>query len=725
MNNLPIYIFSILVILSPNAMSYDYIVEGLRGEVTLQGSGKNVFIKEELQSNSILVTGEKSFVRVRDSNGGVLAIGSKSSVKLNKLKKDSISSVELLRGQLRATFEKNEKKQFKLLVKTKTAALGIRGTDFHFIYNPDNNISSVLTYEGKVEFVESNLSTELSPEEFEKIDKIKIPRGYMSGVFYNDAKAIMPVKISPLQFSKLESNTDLIQGSAQNIARAKESKLSLVNSEGAALPDLSTGDKNLVPVPRKFIDEEYFEDKVAGNPTIKSGGYLDLNTGIYIHPAENSDYDEVNDIYFPAVEFGGIDEESGEYVAPPGLILHPLKGFMYTTDLLQKGFHQVTTGVSNVVTPVTNTLSNAGEKTLDLIKGSAESIRDNTGVVGETVGKGVELLGDGVSGSINIAEDSSSYLLNNLAKSLNYVVHDTFLTKVKEIKEKVPLINYFKIKLVQSFNYNHINSDKYNFYDRNVVRHDSINSQTVLDFRVQKSFYTKFFVRPRFEFKNINYLSDYPTLKSFDYTTYYTGSDFGYISNIKEMKSQTFFSIEKGKKRKAEEYKNHFLTTEDSWRFGFNKIILGQKMFSTTFSYLFENYTSPFDGKGKRHSLKLSEILSVNKDQFLRVSLDWNKVKQEQFGNTSNWSTRINFYQNALKWNMNFDYWVGFRLLNDTGTIIKRETEKNYFIGTSLNKEFQNNFNVGFNYEMLKQKSPMEEFDYLSQNIGVNLGFVF
>jgi hypothetical protein len=74
---------------------------------------------------------------------------------------------------------------------------------------------------------------------------------------------------------------------------------------------------------------------------------------------------------------------------------------------------------------------------------------------------------------------------------------------------------------------------------------------------------------------------------------------------------------------------------------------------------------------------------------------------------------------------MNFDYWVGFRLLNDTGTIIKRETEKNYFIGTSLNKEFQNNFNVGFNYEMLKQKSPMEEFDYLSQNIGVNLGFVF
>ena len=262
-------------------------------------------------------------------------------------------------------------------------------------------------------------------------------------------------------------------------------------------------------------------------------------------------------------------------------------------------------------------------------------------------------------------------------------------------------------------------------YDRKIERHDSWSSLTNLDFKVQKSFYTKFFVRPHFDMKNINYLGDNTNLKSFDQITYYIGSDFGYSTNIKEMKYQTYFSIEKGKKRKALAHSDEKLTNEDSWRFGFNKLILGQKMFSTTFAYQYEKYNGTFDGKGKRHQVKISEILSVNDTRFVRLSVDWNKILQERYGDTNNWSLKLNFFMATLKWNMNFDFWGGLRFLNNTGTTVKRTEEENYFFGTTLTKTFEHNFSVQFNYELLKQHSPDPTFKYVSQSFSTGLNYTF
>lgn len=701
-----------------NAYAYEYLVESLRGEVKLEKEGRIVKVKDELQVDDIIVVSEKSYVKIRDSKGGVISVGPGSSIHLMREKSQKISSVALLKGQFRATFDKKQNSDYKFFVKTKSAAMGVRGTDFHFIYNPDNNVSTVLTYEGKVEFAENSSGESMSLDDFEKNDKVKIPKGHISGVFYNHAKASSPIKISPLQFELLEANQDLKEGSGKKVIRSKESK--------AAPSDVSKKDESILPAPQNYITDEFFEDKVRGNMAIKSGGYLDLKTGIYIYPPENSEYDQKNDLYYPPVEFGGIDEESGEYIAPPGFILHPLKGFMFTTDVLQKGFHNVTSTVNNnVITPVANTVTAVGEKTYDALKTTATTIRDNTGVVGSTVGKGVDLVQTGVSTTLDIAEDTSSLILNKTADSLHYVVHDAFLTRIKTIKENIPLINLLKIKFNQSFDYNHINVDKYNMYDRNIERHGSVASQTSLDFRIQKSFYTNFFARPRFELKNTNYLGDNQNLKSFDEITYYVGTDFGYSTSSDEMKYQTYFSLEKGKKRKGKEYSNDSLTAEDSWRFGFTKLIIGQKKFSTTMDYHFEKYTGKFDGKGKRHMMKISEIVSINDSRFVRLSVDWNKIFQDKFGATTNWATKLNFFMSTLKWNMNLDFWGGIRFLSDTGTIVKRKEERNYFLGSGLTKSFENNFSVQFNYELLKQTSPDARYKYVSQNFSSGVNYLF
>ena len=715
-----------LISFSFNSYCYEYLIENLRGEVVLDKTGTKLNVNNELHIGDYVTTKEKSFVKIIDDHGGKISLGPNSSIILTREKSQTTSSLTLIKGQIRASFEKKENNLYKFFIKTKSASLGIRGTDFHFIYNPENNISTVLTYEGKVEFAENFTNRPMEISEFEKQDKIKIPKGYISGVFYNESKATPPIKISPLQFALLDSNQELKEGSKVKITRPQESKPLVIAPDQSPNNNLTKKDNNLIPVPKKYIDDEYFEDSVRGNLIIKSGGYLDLKTGIYIHPPENSQYDSKNDLYYPPIEFGGIDEESGEYVAPPGLILHPLKGFIFTTDALQKGFHNVASTVNNnLIAPISDTVTSVGTKTYDTLKSTASTIRDNTGVVGSTVSKGVDLVGTGVATTLNIAEDTSSLILNQTANSLNYVIHDGFLTQIKKIKEQVPLINYLKIKFNQNFDYSYINTDKYNSYDTKVERHDAFVSKTNLDFKFQKSIYSNFFIRPHFELRNTNYLGDYNNLKSFDQITYYVGSDFGYSSVANEMKYQTYFSIDKGKTRKARDNSESFQTNENSWRFGFSKLILGQKIFSTTFDYHYEKYNGIFDGNGKRHQIKISEIISLNDFRFVRLSVDWNKVLQEKYGTTSNWSSKLNFFMMALKWNMDFDFWGGIRFLNDTGTIVKRKQEENYFVGSTFTKNFEHNFSVQFNYELFKQNSPDYTFKYLSQTFSTGINYVF
>ena len=287
------------------------------------------------------------------------------------------------------------------------------------------------------------------------------------------------------------------------------------------------------------------------------------------------------------------------------------------------------------------------------------------------------------------------------------------------------MLNYFTIKANQNFEFSHINTDKYNFYDRDVVRQDTVQSQTNLDFKYQKSFYTNFFVRPHFGFKNVNFLGSNPALDSFDQSNYFVGSDFGYSTLSNEMKYQTYISIEKGYRRQALPGTDDTKTQEESWRFGFSKLILSQKRFSTTLDYHYQTYDGKSDGNGTRHMIDISEIVSINDTRLVKLSVNWNRIFQDDFGAATNWSTKVNFFMTTLKWNMSYDVWGGIRFLSNSGTLYKRDSEENYFLGASLTKSFANSFAVLFKYELLKQTSPDARFKYLSQGFSTGMVYTF
>lgn len=702
-----IVLFTFLLVQTSFAGPNEFIVETVRGVVTVSPNGRPLKPKDRLKLNDIVTTAEKSFVKILNSDNGVISVGPKSSMQLMDNQENGASVINLLQGQVRAHFNNKNNKDYKAIVKSQTASMGVRGTDFHFIYNSENNISTVLTYEGNIDFVELKKDQEFSFKDFKNNNKINVPPGYISGVFSKEISATTPIKISPLQFSILENNREFKEGNGKSLIRPKEST-SILKSE----TEKSTA--KITTAPNKFTTDEYFEDRIKENPAMRNGGYLDLKSGIYVQPPESSNYDSKSDIYFPPVEFGGIDEISGEYVAPPGLILHPLKGFIFTTDVLQKGVSVVTTGVTDL-----------GGMGLNMASKTVNAIKDNTGIVGSSVGTGAELVATGIEKTVDLGQEASSMVLGQVANSLNMVVHDVFLNRVSDVKNALPIIKYFKIKLTQNIETGHVNSDKYNMYDRYVERHNAVTSKTAFSFKAQKSFYTNFFARPRVDFKKTTMLSDNINLDVFNQYTLYSGVDLGYSSEVKNNKYQTFFSLQKGKLRKIPMRHDNYITHEDTWRFGFNKLLLSKQGYSTVFDYHYEKYKGPFDGKGHRHELNIAEVLSVSDTKFVRLLLNWNRILQERYANTTNWTTRMNFLMNTQKWDMSIEHWLGFRELYNTGTIIKRDKERNYFIGTSLSKNFKDNFSVQFGYEILKQTSPIENFKYTAQQFSGGVAYLF
>lgn len=82
-------------------------------------------------------------------------LGPNSQMVINAFPKKEAGIITLVKGQIRSQVTKDymemeDKSKSKLYIKTKTAAMGIRGTDFQVNFNPQNQNTSLITFEGKV-----------------------------------------------------------------------------------------------------------------------------------------------------------------------------------------------------------------------------------------------------------------------------------------------------------------------------------------------------------------------------------------------------------------------------------------------------------------------------------------------------------------------------------------------------------------------------------------------
>jgi len=279
----------------------------------------------KVRQGTSIVTGKNSFVRLKFKNGSLLSLGSNSKIVVYNIGKKKTGMVSLIEGTLRSKVEKKLKGQ-DFFVKTRTAALGVRGTEFQTIYNRDNKITSMLTYDGKVQVVKVDPKVKKEPMVIQKTDmeilesrglelkeelKSKtaqgVDRGQYVGISPNVKKASFPVKISPVQFTALYNNDEL----------KKEEEISKeVDKNGELIEQI----EQKAPL-------EGFRNRKTGSYAPRSGGFLDFETGLYVPPSFRSQFNERLGVYEDK-NIGSVNLKTGSYESPKGLDLDPKKGFV-------------------------------------------------------------------------------------------------------------------------------------------------------------------------------------------------------------------------------------------------------------------------------------------------------------------------------------------------------------------------------------------------------------
>lgn len=304
-------------------------VKMVRGKVTklIPGQAKASRVKrgDILPEDTSLVTGSKSFVKVIFTDKSSMNIGPRSKVIINKMPKRKANMVNLLTGIIKAEVEKksDKKTKTKMVVKTRTAVMGVRGTKFQSTYNPANKSTSLVTVEGKVAMIKvkketvkikklpkgKNITAKPTLDKYDDIDQVdslfekskevvEVPAGRYSGVAEKISQPTVPVKIAPKQYNA--------------IAKSMGSKKSANEVMKTTKSD---------PIP------EGFENKVTGQVAPKAGGIIDFSTGIYVAPAAGAKLDRKTGTY-ESKQIGKVNKRTGDYIPPKGIKIDPKKGFV-------------------------------------------------------------------------------------------------------------------------------------------------------------------------------------------------------------------------------------------------------------------------------------------------------------------------------------------------------------------------------------------------------------
>lgn len=169
-------------------------------------------IKENdlIPEDSSILTQDKSFIKIEypDKTQVNIAPNTKLVVELIQNKKQA-GLINLLKGVIRAKVSKEEDRvSEKFIVKTRTAAMGVRGTEFQFGVSEDQQTTSLLTFEGKVELTNKTITKEELIKSNDKpvIQGEIIKQGEFSKVVETEQKEIIvnkPIEINKTQFELL------------------------------------------------------------------------------------------------------------------------------------------------------------------------------------------------------------------------------------------------------------------------------------------------------------------------------------------------------------------------------------------------------------------------------------------------------------------------------------------------------------------------------------------
>lgn len=322
----------------------------MRGEVEAKTQGSDVKQLKKgmwLPEGTIVKTSSKSFVKLLFTDKSQMNLGPESQMKITAFPKNDAGIITLMKGQLRSKVTKDymgieNKDKSKLFIKTKTAAMGVRGTDFQVVFNPRNNATALVTFEGAVAMAQINQArqnvrtTQKSLERMVSGDRaVMVKRGQYSGSNPKQLRATTPVKINPVQLKAMEKN-DGQASAGKNKSHSNKRNFRSIIPRGLDSKEASVGGANmdgkiagaigsravasanseaakLNSQSGNSAPSEGKNNQMTGERAPKAGGYIDANTGLYIPPPEGSAYDPVTDTYVPPPSYGAVGE-GGDWV---------------------------------------------------------------------------------------------------------------------------------------------------------------------------------------------------------------------------------------------------------------------------------------------------------------------------------------------------------------------------------------------------------------------------
>lgn len=339
---LPVLFTLLFVSLLTNAHANQIIgkVAKLRGKVSIlelgSKEGVSAILGQAVSKEASILTSDKSFIQIVMTDKSQINLGPNSKIVLDQVKAEKVGVVSLLKGVIRAQVIKEADQsgkagklgKDKLYIKSRTAALGIRGTDFQASYNPENKITNLITFTGKVMMVKTKAQTESEDlkEALESNKAVMVESGKFSSVTDSLINVTEPVKISPVQFTALKLNNEMLTTNNNvSIEATPEFKAELKKTyeQYAEISKLEIENKNLG-------GRVFNSDIQVLRPV--SGGVVDIVTGIYVPPSsEQTNYLKDYNIYEFKSE-KGVVSDAGNYLPPVGIVLDAKKGFVSDTQ---------------------------------------------------------------------------------------------------------------------------------------------------------------------------------------------------------------------------------------------------------------------------------------------------------------------------------------------------------------------------------------------------------
>ncbi|MEO7163911.1 MAG: FecR domain-containing protein, partial [Bdellovibrionia bacterium] len=390
-NNLSRYIIlSVLVVFGlprdMRASTADSIgkVVLLKGEVrqTIGQIQKLLREGDSVEDGGIVKTGATGSLKVFLQDQTLLYLGPNSTLNLDEVRNRKVPNISLVEGQIRAKVMKNiiasaiSNHQVKFIIRTKTAAMGVRGTDFEVVYNEANKVTSLVTFEGAVAMIKIDPTQPSSASQTANLvpllmseRAVVVTEGRFSSANPVLPQVTLPVKISPAQFESLKrsdpnasnrsgpAGTSTAAGTTptksfvspippgvdpksfsststsmeKQVSAALGISVDVTKSQGTAGSNPGGGTApatgngfTVAPAPPP---EGQYNPK-TGSYAPPAGGFLDMKSGLYIPPPPGSSFDPNTGVYNPPAAMGKFDSTSGSYVPPKDFQLDAKQGLI-------------------------------------------------------------------------------------------------------------------------------------------------------------------------------------------------------------------------------------------------------------------------------------------------------------------------------------------------------------------------------------------------------------